>query len=202
MSGKVFVHDKALCESEHVGAGTRIWAFAHVMRDARVGSDCNIGDHTFVESGAVIGNGVTVKNGVMIWEGVEIADGAFIGPGVLFSNDKYPRSPRMADVTEIGERYADQSLWLARTYIGKGASLGVGAVICPGVTVGDYATVAAGAVVTRDVASHRLVVGNPARDKGWVCHCGVPLIKTDDAGHECPDCGRQFGKMPDQGNAR
>ena len=108
---KVFIHRLALCESDNIGAGTRIWAFAHVMKVSRVGSDCNIGDHSFISSGAVIGDRVTVKNGVLIWNRITIEDDAFIGPGAVFINDRYPRSPRMAAATEVTYRYFDKSRW-------------------------------------------------------------------------------------------
>ena len=94
MANEVFVHPKAINESEQVGEGTRIWAFAHVMRGAVVGKDCNIGGHAFIESGAILGNGVTVKNGVCIWEGVTLDNFVFVGPAAVFMNDLHPRSPR------------------------------------------------------------------------------------------------------------
>lgn len=156
-----------MCEAK-VGARTRVWAFAHVMPDAKVGSGCNIGEHAFVESGAVIGDRVTIKNGVMIWKGVTIDSDAFVGPGVIFTNDRFPRSPR-GRVT--AQRYADES-WLEPTRVSKGASVGAGAIIGPGITIGAYAFVAAGAIVTRDVAPYRLVAGNPARAIGWVDRVG------------------------------
>jgi acetyltransferase-like isoleucine patch superfamily enzyme len=164
-----FVHRLALCESDTVGDGTRIWAFAHVMQGAIVGSDCNIGDHAFIESGAVVGDRVTIKNHALIWDGVTIADEAFIGPGVIFTNDRHPRSARLP---AAAERYAQRSGWLRPTHVGRGASLGGGVVVVPGVSVGDYAMVGAGSVVTRDVPPHSLVVGHPARAVGWVCQCG------------------------------
>jgi UDP-2-acetamido-3-amino-2,3-dideoxy-glucuronate N-acetyltransferase len=165
----VFVHAMALCESDSVGAGTRIWAFAHVMAGATIGKGCNICDHAFVEAGAVIGDGVVIKNGVMIWNGVVIEDDVFVGPGALFTNDRFPRSRNLASAAK---RYEDESSWLAPIRIGKGASIGAGAVICPGLTIGAFAMVAAGAVVTRDVPPKRLVAGNPARVVGWVDEAG------------------------------
>jgi acetyltransferase-like isoleucine patch superfamily enzyme len=164
-----FIHRLALCESDAIGDGTRIWAFAHVMQGAIVGCDCNIGDHAFVESGATVGDRVTIKNGVLIWDGVTIADEAFIGPGVIFTNDRHPRSPRMP---AAADRYAERSNWLSETSVGRGASLGAGSVILPGLSIGDYAMVGAGAVVTRDVSPHSIVVGHPARAIGWACKCG------------------------------
>ncbi|MEE9243704.1 MAG: acyltransferase [Mycobacterium sp.] len=181
----VFVHPTALCESRDVGPGTRIWAFAHIMSDATVGGDCNICDHTFVESGARNGNRVTIKNGVLIWRGVTIEDDVFCGPGMIFTNDRYPRSARMPEVSARYERTED---WLMPTTIRRGASIGAGAIILCGITVGRHASVAAGAVVTRDVPAYGLAVGNPARIAGWVCLCGRRL----DEALTCPRCGRGY----------
>lgn len=187
----IFIHPNALCESEAVGAGTRIWAFAHVMRDARIGALCNIGDHAFIESGVVIGDRVTVKNRSMIFEGAVIADDVFIGPGVIFTNDSYPRSPRMAGAPGVEKRYANKANWLRGARVGRGASLGAGAVILPGIEIGEFALVAAGAVVTRNVPAHALVSGNPARRTGWVCACGKKLNPVTEGFH-CSDCDRIF----------
>jgi len=184
------VHPNALCESRDVGPGTRIWAFAHVMDGAHVGAACNIGDHAFVENGAWIGDRVTVKNGVMVWNGVRIEDDAFIGPGAVFTNDRAPRSPRMAD-DAVAKRYGTPAGWLARATVGPGAAIGAGAVILPGLSIGARALIAAGAVVTRDVPAHALVAGSPARRKGYVCTCGVPL-KGSGRALACGDCGRKY----------
>jgi UDP-2-acetamido-3-amino-2,3-dideoxy-glucuronate N-acetyltransferase len=170
----VFVHPLALVETDDIGNGTRVWAFAHVMKGARVGSNCNIGDHSFLEAGASVGDNVTIKNGNMIWEGVTIEDGVFVGPQVYFSNDRFPRSPRLP---QAGPRYVDKG-WLLRTLVRRGASLGSGAVLVPGVVIGQYAMVGAGAVVAGDVAPYALVVGNPAEQIGWVCQCGQRLSLT------------------------
>ena len=184
------IHPQALCESNRVGTGTRIWAFTHVMEGACVGRDCNIGSHCFVEAGAVIGVRVTVKNAAMIWEGVTIEDDVFIGPGVMFTNDKHPRSPRSE---AAGERYASPENWLTTTRVQRGASLGAGAIILCGVQIGAHAMVGAGSVVTRAIPAHRLARGSPARVVGWVCRCGATL--TDVA--ECSKCSRRYRLVGD-----
>jgi acetyltransferase-like isoleucine patch superfamily enzyme len=175
----------AVCDSEDVGDATRIWAFAHVMKGARIGTHCNIGGGSFVESGAVLGDRVTLKNQAMVWDGVQIDEDVFVGPGVIFTNDAYPRSPRMP---RVQRRYADPAHWRVATLVGQGASLGAGAVIGPGVRIGAFAMVGAGAVVTRDVPAYRLVVGNPARPIGWVCACGRRL----DPELACSSCGAAY----------
>ncbi len=161
MDTTVFVHAHAIVESEDIGAGTRVWAFAHVMKGARIGTGCNIGDHAFVESGVSLGNDVTVKNGVSIWDGVEIGNSVFIGPNVAFTNDIRPRS----------KVYHAE---VARTRINDGASFGANSTILP-VTIGKYAMIGAGAVVTKAVRDFELVVGNPARHAGWVSRTGERL---------------------------
>ncbi|NOX54767.1 MAG: N-acetyltransferase [Planctomycetes bacterium] len=181
----MYLHPQALCESDQVGEGTRIWAFAHIMRGAVIGRDCNIGGGTFVESGAVIGDRVTIKNQVMLWDGIHIHDDAFIGPGVIFCNDKFPRSPRMP---EVAHRYDNPANWRDSTIIKRGATVGAGAVILAGLTIGQFAMVGAGAVVTRDVRPHELVVGNPAKWAGWVCACGRRLSRE----MTCPVCAKVF----------
>jgi len=181
----VFIHPQALCESSCIGDDTRIWAFAHVMEGARVGTHCNICDHVFVESGVSIGDRVTVKNGAMIWEGVTIDNDVFVGPGVLFTNDRFPRSRRMPEIVLL-ERQGKMEFTPTRVH--RGASVGAGSVIVAGVTIGPFSMVGAGSVVTKSVAAHRLVHGNPARSVGWVCVCGRPV-----AGNEsCGECGRRW----------
>jgi len=184
----VRIHPTALVETAAIGEGTVVWAFAHVLAGAQIGRDCSIGDHAFIEGGSRIGDGVTVKNGAMIWDGVTIGDGVFVGPGVLFTNDRYPRSAR-APWLDRDHRRED---WLVQTTVEEGASLGAGAVILPGVRIGRFAMVAAGAVVTHDVAPHALVRGNPARQAGWVCRCGQPIAATE-ARATCNACGDGYG---------
>lgn len=181
----MFVHKHALCESTQVGKNTRIWAFAHVMRDAVVGVDCNIGEGVFVESGAVIGNRVTLKNQVMVWDGVTLEDDVFIGPGAIFTNDMQPRSPRGP---AAAKRYEQPQNWLRATRVCQGASVGAGAILLPGITLGQYCLVGAGAVVTSDLFPHQLVVGNPARVIGLVCECGLRLNEQQ----VCTSCNREF----------
>jgi UDP-2-acetamido-3-amino-2,3-dideoxy-glucuronate N-acetyltransferase len=172
----VFVHASGLCESDDVGAGTRVWAFAHVLKGASVGRDCNICDGAYVESGAVLGDRVTVKNQVMVFAGVTVADDVFLGPGVTFTNDLRPR----AHIKKQGDE-------LVPTVVGRGATLGARVVVVCGVTIGAHAFVGAGAVVTRDVPDHGFVVGNPGRLIGWACVCGERLPE----GLVCL-CGRRY----------
>lgn len=187
---QVFVHRAALCEAQDIAPGTRIWAFAHVMKGAIVGRDCNIGGYAFIESGSQIGERVTIKNHVMVWNGVRIEDDVFVGPGVIFTNDRYPRSSRMAEVVQ---HYDRRENWLVPTTVCRGATIGAGAVILCGITIGTCAMVGAGAVVTRDVADHLIVVGNPARAIGWACVCGVRL----DDRFACDRCSRRYRRVGD-----
>jgi acetyltransferase-like isoleucine patch superfamily enzyme len=173
---KVFIHDLALCESEQVGAGTRIWAFAHVMSGASIGTDCNVCDHAFIESGASIGNRVTVKNGVLVWDKVSVEDDVFLGPNVVFTNDFNPRAA-----------FKKPSSAFRPTVVRRGASIGANATIVCGVEIGEQAFVGAGAVVTEDVPAYALVVGNPAEQAGWMCACGEKL----GGGLVC-SCGRRY----------
>lgn len=164
----VFIHRHALCESETVGAGTRLWAFSHVMAGAQVGDNCNLGEHVFVENGVRIGTGCTVKNGVALWEGVTLEDGVFVGPYVVFTNDKQPRA-----------FIRTQNTFFLPTRVMQGASLGANSTIVCGVTIGRYAMIGAGTVVHRNVEDHALVVGNPGREIGRVCYCGQKLDPRD-----------------------
>jgi acetyltransferase-like isoleucine patch superfamily enzyme/dTDP-4-dehydrorhamnose 3,5-epimerase-like enzyme len=151
----VFVHPAAICESHRVGENTRVWAFAHVLPGAAIGRDCNVCDHVFIENDVVIGDRVTIKCGVQLWDGLRVADDVFIGPNATFSNDKYPRSK-------------DYQSAVQQTHVGRGASIGGGAAILPGVRIGARAMVGAGSVVTHDVPARAVVSGNPARIVGYV----------------------------------
>jgi UDP-2-acetamido-3-amino-2,3-dideoxy-glucuronate N-acetyltransferase len=178
-------HPTSIVESKNIGSGTRVWAFAHVLPGACIGSNVNIGDHAFVEGGAVIGDNVTLKNAVCVWAGVTIEDDVFVGPNVTFTNDRHPRSPRMA---AAHARYASPSNWLVPTRVGRGCSIGAAATICPGVVLGPYCMIAAGAVVTRDVAPFSLVAGVPAKPVAEVCTCGQVLTGSHSVS-VCDHCG-------------
>src|SRR6476646_3432968 len=154
-ASNVLVHPLALCESVTIGENTRVWAFAHVLPGARIGKDCNICDHVFIENDVVVGDRVTIKCGVQLWDGLRVADDVFIGPNVTFSNDKYPKSKQYQ--TKVEE-----------THIGRGASIGGGASVLPGLRIGARAMVGAGAVVTHDVPARAVVSGTPARIVGYV----------------------------------
>jgi UDP-2-acetamido-3-amino-2,3-dideoxy-glucuronate N-acetyltransferase len=183
----VSVHRTALVETDEIGRGTRIWAFTHILSGASIGADCNVGDHCFIEGGAHVGDGVTIKNGNALWEGVTLQDGVFVGPSVVFTNDLYPRSPRLE---QARERYTTKD-WLVPTLVEHGATIGAGAVVLAGTTIGAFALVAAQALVTRDVPAHALVRGSPAELAGWVCRCGT--ILGDGARIlRCPACGSSF----------
>jgi UDP-2-acetamido-3-amino-2,3-dideoxy-glucuronate N-acetyltransferase len=146
----VYAHPTALVESDQIGRGTRIWAFAHVLPNARIGEDCNICDHTFIENDVFIGDRVTIKCGVQVWDGLRIEDDVFVGPNVAFTNDRWPRS-------------GEQPKLFPNTILKRGASLGANVTVLAGVTIGQNAMVGAGAVVTRSVPPFAVVVGNPAR---------------------------------------
>jgi acetyltransferase-like isoleucine patch superfamily enzyme len=182
----VFIHEKALCESENIGPRTRVWAFAHVMAGARVGADCNIGDHAFIETGAIIGDRVTVKNSVLVWDKVVVEDEVFLGPNMVFTNDLMPRAA-----------FKNPPESFLPTLVRRGASIGANATIVCGVTLGEQAFVGAGSVVTRDVAAHALVVGNPARRHGWMCSCGEKLPGT----LRC-SCGRAYAVVSEAAGLR
>jgi acetyltransferase-like isoleucine patch superfamily enzyme len=173
VSEPYFRHPLALVESDEIGPGTRVWAWAHVMPGARIGADCNIGEHCFIEKGVVLGDRVTVKNGVAVWEGVTAEDDVFLGPNAVLTNDIRPRS-KVCSVRR------------SPTLLRRGASVGANATVLCGITVGRYALIGAGAVVTRDVPDHGLVVGNPGRLRGHVCRCARTLtIEGESASCEC-----------------
>lgn len=168
-------HSKAIVESNNIGKDTTIWAFSHVFPKAIIGSNCNINDHTLIENDVVIGDNVTVKSGVHIWDGVNIGNNVFIGPSVVFTNDLTPRS----------KVYPKE---FAKTVIEDFASIGANSTIIAGNTVGKYAMIGAGSVITKDVPPYTLWYGNPAIFRGYVCAYGHKLNEKK----YCESCSRDF----------
>ncbi|MCC7517938.1 MAG: N-acetyltransferase [Verrucomicrobiae bacterium] len=171
----VFVHPTSSVSGKAVvGAGTKIWQFCTVLGGARLGRDCLLSQNVYVEGRGVIGDRVKIKNNVSVYDCVTIEDDAFVGPSVVFTNVANPRS------------FVSRKEEFLPTRICRGATLGANCTIVCGVTVGEYAFVGAGAVVTRDVPAHAIVLGVPARRRGWACRCGVTLPKRARA--VCPSC--------------
>ncbi len=186
-----YIHPLAEVEANvQIGVGTRIWRQAHIRSFACVGEQCNIGKGVYIESRVSIGSRVKIQNHASLFEGVTVEDGVFIGPHVCFTNDMYPRA-----ITPEGHLKSADDWDIVPTYVKYGASIGAGSVIICGVTIGEFALIGAGSVVTRDVASHALVIGNPARFCGYVCHCARRLTNVqthDDTGELsgwCKACG-------------
>lgn len=176
-SSPAFVHETVVIDPKvEIGPGTKIWHFSHVLSGSRIGSGCNLGQNVVVGPDAVVGNGCKIQNNVSIYKGVTLEDDVFCGPSMVFTNIFNPRAhiPRMAEVRG--------------TLVRKGATLGANCTIICGVTIGRHAFVGAGAVVTRDVPDHALVMGNPARQNGWMCICGLKLGPD----LRCTTCDRSF----------
>jgi UDP-2-acetamido-3-amino-2,3-dideoxy-glucuronate N-acetyltransferase len=192
------IHSSAEVAPEaQIGSGTQIWNQAQVREHARIGSECIIGKNVYVDAGVTIGDRVKVQNNVSIYRGVTIEDGAFIGPHVCFTNDRRPRS-----VNPDGSLKADADWQLSTTLVRQGASLGANCTVLSGITIGRWAMVGAGAVVTTDVADHELVAGNPARHVSSVCPCGHGLPDAADGmpfRGRCPNCGAPFPPEGDGG---
>jgi UDP-2-acetamido-3-amino-2,3-dideoxy-glucuronate N-acetyltransferase len=175
---RAFVHESAEVESEAtIGAGTRVWRRAHIRNGAIVGRNCNVGANVFVDAHVRVGDRVKIQNNVSLYEGVCLEDEAFVGPAAVFTNDRNPR--------------ATGQWQLAPTYVRVGASVGANATIVCGTELGEHCLVAAGAVVTRSVLPHQLVLGNPARPAGWVCRCGVVVSRERErpTDLDCELCG-------------
>jgi acetyltransferase-like isoleucine patch superfamily enzyme len=171
------IHPSSIVDSTNIGKDSKIWAFVHILKGAKIGSNANICDHCYIENEVVIGDNVTVKCGVWLWDGIVIENNVFIGPGVAFTNDLYPRSKN----TNYDQK---------KTLLREGCSIGANSTILAGVTIGRYAMIGAGSVVTKDVSDFELVYGNPAHHQGYVCKCGKKISLNNNI-CSC-DCGCTF----------
>lgn len=173
-----FVHESSyIDENVTIGDGTKIWHFSHVQKGARIGKKCSLGQNVNISNNVKIGNGVKIQNNVSVYEGVELEDYVFCGPSMVFTNDLIPRS-----------RYPKGSEGYKKTLVKYGASIGANATIICGNTIGRWAMIASGAVVTKNVPDYALMVGVPAKQIGWICECGM-LLKDR---LFCQECGRKY----------
>jgi acetyltransferase-like isoleucine patch superfamily enzyme len=192
------IHDTADIEDGvSIGPGTWLWHRAQVRVGARIGRDCVIGRDAFIDEGVSLGDRVKVQNGALIYHGVTIEDGVFVGPGAILTNDRRPRA-----LNAQGELARGDDWTVSPIRVGTGASIGAGAIIVAGCDIGPHAMVGAGSVVTHEVPGHALVVGNPARQIGWVCVCGtrLPDPGAATAAHAepqlaCSSCGRRYAYL-------
>ena len=186
----VFVHESSIVDGgAEVGRGTRIWHFCHVMPRARIGARCSLGQNVFVADDVVIGDNVKIQNNVSLYTGVHVEDDVFLGPSVVFTNVLNPRS-RISRKDEF-----------RRTLVRRGASIGANATVVCGATLGEFAFVGAGSLVTRDVPDHALVFGVPARIRGWMCRCGIKLglpPSSPAAEAVCAVCGDRYEQDGDR----
>ena len=178
---ETFIHPTAIIDpGAQIGTGTRIWHFCHLMPGSRVGENCILGQNVFIDNNAIVGNGVKIQNNVSVYNGVVIEDDAFIGPSVVFTNVINPRS------------FIERKTEFKNTLVRKGASIGANATILCGVEIGSYALVGAGSVVTEPVPDHALVLGNPARQTGWVSTAGQKLNFDPEGIAKCPETGAKY----------
>lgn len=182
-----FVHESSYVdEPSTIGEGTKIWHFSHVMPGCEIGSGCNIGQNVVIGPRVRIGNRVKVQNNVSVYEGVELEDEVFCGPSMVFTNVFTPRSGTPRNTSDD----------YLKTLVKRGASIGANATIVCGNTIGEYAFIGAGSVVTKDIPPYAVAYGNPARVHGYACECGVKLEFRDDAA-KCGECGRAYIRKDD-----
>ncbi len=177
-----------------IGEGTRVWSEAQVREGAAIGNDCILGKGVYVDTDVVVGDRVKIQNRASLFRGLTVESGVYIGPHVSFTNDRYPRA-----VNQDGSPKTDDDWQLERTLVREGASIGAGAIILPGLTIGAWAVVGAGTIVTRDVPDQALVTGNPAEIVGYVCTCGRP-VEHDGERWRCNACGQTFDFEPAKAN--
>lgn len=173
-----FVHQSSYVDDNVViGEGTKVWHFSHIHSGANIGKECSLGQNVNISNNVKVGNGVKIQNNVSIYEGVELEDYVFCGPSMVFTNDLTPRS-----------KYPKGTAGYKKTLIKLGASIGANATIVCGNAIGEWAMIASGAVVTKDVPAYALVAGVPAKQIGWVCECGVTLKDN----MKCSECGKEY----------
>jgi acetyltransferase-like isoleucine patch superfamily enzyme len=193
----VFIHPTAdVSDQATLGAGTQIWHQAQVREGAVIGEHCILGKGAYVDKGVHIGDRCKLQNGAFVFHGFNLEDGVFLGPGALLLNDKHPRA-----INPDGTPRGDADWVASEGLVEYGASVGGGAVILPGVRIGRMAMIGSGAVVTRDVPARGIVVGNPARLKGFACDCGHTLVAVRGGQHTCPSCGRVYEHLVDAGSS-
>lgn len=182
-----FVHESSIVDDDvEIGEGTKVWFFCHLQRGARIGKHCSLGQNVNVSNNVKIGDGCKIQNNVSLYEGMELENDVFCGPSCVFTNDLTPRA-----------KYPKGASHYVRTLIREGATIGANATIVCGHTIGKWAMIGAGAVVASDVPDYALMLGVPARIKGWACECGDLLHFTNDV-CECPGCGRKYKKLHDE----
>ena len=181
MKEKYFVHPSSVVDDgASIGEGTSIWHFSHVMPKAVIGEKCNIGQNCFIDNNVTIGNGVKIQNNVSVYNGVVLEDGVFAGPSVVFTNVINPRS------------FIERKTEFKKTVLKKGATIGANATIICGIEIGEYALVGAGAVVSKNIPAYALVVGNPARQIGWMSESGIKLKFDEDGKAVCSESGEKY----------
>jgi len=184
---KPTIHKTAIVdEPSQIGAGTKIWHWTHVMPKAKIGQDCSLGQNVYIGSAAEIGNNVKIQNNVSVYDKVILEDNVFCGPSCVFTNDPNPRA-----------EYSHRDSW-QQTLVKKGASIGANATVICGNTIGQYAFIGAGSVVTKDIPDYGLAYGNPAKFIGFVCECGTKLDFAENKESTCKNCQKQYQKINDQ----
>ena len=176
-----FVHESSYIDDNvEIGRGTKVWHFSHILKNCRIGENCTIGQNVSVGPDVTVGGGCKIQNNVSVYKGVELEEDVFCGPSMVFTNVLNPRA------------FVERKEEFKTTLVKKGATLGANCTVVCGNTIGEYAMVAAGAVVTKDVPPHALVAGVPAVQKGWVCECGGILKAADGGEYGCGRCGNRY----------